>query len=64
MQDSLELAKGLQHSNIPEVVQIAKALIELHKEFEELRQDYIEVVGENVMIRHEKLFKKLVENGD
>ncbi len=36
MNESLELAEGLQHSNVVEVAQICKAFLELKKKYDQL----------------------------
>lgn len=64
MQTPLELAKGLQHSNIPEVADIAKALIKLNDDFGELRSKHMKTCTELVILRHEKTLKRLAESGD
>jgi hypothetical protein len=60
----MELARGLQHSNIKEISDLAKGYLKLAEKFDEIQEKYLTVVTENVMIRHDALFKKLAENGD
>lgn len=57
-----ELAEGLQNSNYPEVANLAKAYLALEVAYEELKHAYVKTTSELVMIRHEKLFKRLAEN--
>jgi uncharacterized protein YdcH (DUF465 family) len=54
-EEMIELATGLQHSNVREVSELAKAYLAL-------KDEYIQICGENVMMRHEKLLKKLAES--
>lgn len=63
-QSTLELAEGLQNSNIPEVAELSKALLALNFEYNELRNDYIVACAENVMEKHSEVFKRLREAGD
>ncbi len=64
MKTPLELAEGLQHSNEPSVSELAKAFLALEKAYGDLMSRYLKACADNVMIRHEKTFKKLAESGD
>lgn len=48
----LDLASGLQYSNIPEVAELAKAYIKL----------YTKIVAEEVLSKHKTLFQRLAES--
>lgn len=63
-EETLELAEGLQNSNVPEVAELAKALLALNFEYHQLRDDYIVACAENVMEKHAGVFKRLKEAGD
>lgn len=72
--DYMELARILKNSNVPEVSELAQGYLMLAEKFdsllisyEELKHAYIKQTGELVMVRHERLFKRLAEydsNGD
>lgn len=64
MDETLELARGLQNSNHEYVAKLAKAYLALSANYEELRHAYVKVTAQSVMMRHEKLMKRLAENGD
>jgi hypothetical protein len=64
MNTPLELAAGLQHSNIKEVSEICKAFLALNTSYEELQHAYVKLCAERVMERHYDTFKKLAESGD
>lgn len=71
----MELARGLKNSNISEVSELAQGYLKLAEKFdslltsyEELKHAYTKTTAELVMVRHERLFKRLAEydsnNGD
>lgn len=62
--EMIELATGLQHSNIPEISNLAKAYLELNTQYESVSNRLIEVVSQDVISRHEGLLKRLADSGD
>lgn len=59
-----ELALMLQHSNVPEVSDLAKGFLALEASYGELRQAYLRVNAELIMRRHSKLLEKLKDSED
>lgn len=62
--DYMDLARGLQNSNVKEVSDLAKGYLKLAEMFDDLQGKYVKACAESVMVKHEKLFKKLAESGD
>lgn len=59
-----DLAEGLQHSNISEVSELAKAYLELHKKYESVSKTLIKISSRHLMEKHKRLLKRLAESGD
>lgn len=55
----IELASGLQHSNINEISKLAKAYLELNARHQIIQDRFIQYVSEQVMDTHHDLLKKL-----
>lgn len=64
MKELVELATGLQNSNIKEIADLAKGYLTLAANYEEIQHKYVMACSESIMAKHEKLFKKLAESGD
>lgn len=62
--EMIELAAGLQHSNIPEISNLAKAYLELNTQYESVSSRLFEMVSEQVMDKHAKLLQRLADSGD
>lgn len=62
--ESLDLAEGLQHSNVAEISDLAKAYLALQISYDELKHAYTMQSAEIVMKRHANLLKRLAESGD
>lgn len=59
--ETLALAQGLQHSNVPEVAQLAKGLLGLNDAYEDLKHRYVKATAEKVMATHGKLLSRLAK---
>lgn len=62
--EMIELASGLQHSNIPEISNLAKAYLELNTQYESVTSRLIEVISKDVIDKNGKLLKRLADSGD
>lgn len=61
---AIELAEGLQNSNIEEVAQVSKGLLALKASYDELLHKYTKQTTEIVIKKHAGLLKRLAESGD
>ncbi len=60
--DYMAIARGLQHSNVKEVAELAQGYLKLAERFDDLMNRHVRAMGEIVLTKHERLFKKLAEH--
>jgi hypothetical protein len=58
---SIELAKGLQNSNVPEIQEVCKAFLHLVTIYHDLRKQYVAQSATLIMKEHSKLLEKLAD---